>query len=100
IKKPWKEIGYSGKFDGASYVGFGYSLCLVDNTIGIQDSYMIWLCYTNNTERWEEAKNFVTFCFRENEDYEVKEFGARLVCDGDLEQDTNMSTLQDLPTES
>ncbi|GKE52021.1 hypothetical protein Tco_1487177 [Tanacetum coccineum] len=38
-------------------------------------------------EEWKEAKNFVTFCFLENEDIEVKVCGARVVCDEDLEQD-------------
>ncbi|GJT26297.1 NB-ARC domains-containing protein [Tanacetum coccineum] len=32
------------------------------------------------------------------ERYEVKECGARVVCDEDLEQDANLSMLQDLPT--
>ncbi|GJS97570.1 NB-ARC domains-containing protein [Tanacetum coccineum] len=52
------------------------------------------------TREWKEAKNFVTFCFKENnEDVEVKECGARLICDGDLQQDvTNLSMFQDLPT--
>ncbi|GJX80778.1 NB-ARC domains-containing protein [Tanacetum coccineum] len=42
------------------------------------------------TKVWEiierkEAKNVVTLCFDEDNDVEVKEFGARLICDGDLE---------------
>ncbi|GJZ76988.1 hypothetical protein Tco_0641660 [Tanacetum coccineum] len=41
-----------------------------------------------HTVRWEEAKNFVTFCLEENnnEDVEVKEFGVRLICDQDIQQ--------------
>ncbi|GJX98961.1 NB-ARC domains-containing protein [Tanacetum coccineum] len=57
---------------------------------GIKESYMIWLHYYKSTrfpERWEEAKNFVTFCFEdEGVYYEAKECGARVVCDEDLEQ--------------
>nr|GEW54279.1 zinc finger, CCHC-type [Tanacetum cinerariifolium] len=49
-------------------------------------------------ESWEEAKEFITFCFHEN-NVEVKECGVQLVCDEDLEQDdTNLSMLLDLPT--
>ncbi|GJU21045.1 NB-ARC domains-containing protein [Tanacetum coccineum] len=53
-----------------------------------------------NTRKWKEAKNFVTFCFEEdNEDIQVKDFGVRLIYDGDLQQDvTNLNMLQDLPT--
>nr|GEW03205.1 hypothetical protein [Tanacetum cinerariifolium] len=73
---------------------------LKNEVIGIQDSYMIWLQYTRVTWNWKEAKNFVTFCFKEdNEDIEVKECGARVVCDGDLHQDvTNLSMFEDLST--
>ncbi|GKE45523.1 hypothetical protein Tco_1472807, partial [Tanacetum coccineum] len=52
---------------------------------------------------WMEAKNFVTFSFKENNEdiVEVKECGERLICDGDSEQDVTMlSMLQDLPTSS
>ncbi|GJR88583.1 NB-ARC domains-containing protein [Tanacetum coccineum] len=51
---------------------------------GIHESYMIWLHYTNSIRGWEEVKNFVTFCLKENnEDVEVEEFCVRLVCDED-----------------
>ncbi|GJS49707.1 NB-ARC domains-containing protein [Tanacetum coccineum] len=68
--------------------------------VRIDESYMIWLHYTQNTRKWKEAKNFVTFCFEEdNEDIQVKDFGVRLIYDGDLQQDvTNLNMLQDLPT--
>ncbi|GJZ65687.1 hypothetical protein Tco_0622383 [Tanacetum coccineum] len=59
-----------------------------DKPIKINESYMIWLHYTSDIwEEWKEAKNFVTFCFLENENIEVKECGARVVSDEDLEQD-------------
>ena len=46
-----------------------------------------------------EAKNFVTFSLEENnEDVEVKEFGVRLICDEDIEQEADLSMLQGLPT--
>ncbi|GKA10956.1 NB-ARC domains-containing protein [Tanacetum coccineum] len=52
-------------------------------------------------KEWNEANNFVTFSFEENnEDIEVKECGVtRLICDGGPQQDdTNLTMLQDLPT--
>ncbi|GJR21417.1 NB-ARC domains-containing protein [Tanacetum coccineum] len=51
-------------------------------------------------EEWKKANSFATFCFEENnEDIEVKECGARLVCDEDLEQDdTSLRMLQNLST--
>ncbi|GJZ70670.1 NB-ARC domains-containing protein [Tanacetum coccineum] len=67
--------------------------------IRINESYMIWLLYTKSSmlsKSWKEAKNFVTFCFEVNEEIEVKECGVRLVCDEDLEQDTNLSMFGDL----
>ncbi|GKA16496.1 putative F-box/LRR-repeat protein 23 [Tanacetum coccineum] len=43
------------------------------------------------------SKNFVTFSFEENnEAYEVKECGARLLCDGDSQDVTNLGMFQDL----
>ncbi|GJV61067.1 hypothetical protein Tco_1467167 [Tanacetum coccineum] len=57
------------------------------------ESYMVWLHYTWNTSEWKEAKNVVTFCFDEDSGVEVKEFGARLICDGDLEQDVTNSII-------
>ncbi|GJU69777.1 vacuolar-sorting protein BRO1-like protein [Tanacetum coccineum] len=103
-KKPFGLIRYSVKnFDGASLGGcfpYYHREYFEDKPIRINESYMIWLHYTLDTSKWKEANNFVTFYFEENnEDIEVKECGARLVCDGDLEQDvTNLSMLQDLPT--
>ncbi|GJW42677.1 NB-ARC domains-containing protein [Tanacetum coccineum] len=103
-KKPFGLIRYSVKnFDGASLGGcfpYYHREYFEDKPIRINESYMIWLHYTGDTKEWKEANNFVTFYFEENnEDIEVKECGARLVCDGDLEQDvTNLSMLQDLPT--
>ncbi|PWA75712.1 NB-ARC domains-containing protein [Artemisia annua] len=105
-KKPRKFKGYSvNNFDGASMIKEDYyphifEEFLKKEVIGIHESYIIWLHYTRSTRRWKEGKNFVTFCFEENnEDVEVKECGARLICDGDLQQDdTNLSMFQDLPT--
>ncbi|GJX85343.1 putative RNA-directed DNA polymerase [Tanacetum coccineum] len=60
---------------------------------------MIWLHYTTSEiRRWKEAKNFVTFCFFEDEDIEVKEMGIRAVCDEDLDQEGDLSMFKDLPT--
>ncbi|GJU82286.1 NB-ARC domains-containing protein [Tanacetum coccineum] len=64
-----------------------------------KDEDYIWLHYTRYIEGWEEAKNFVTFSFEvNNEDVEVKEFGVRLICDEDIEQEAHLSMLQGLPT--
>ncbi|GKC05655.1 NB-ARC domains-containing protein [Tanacetum coccineum] len=64
-----------------------------ERPIRINESYMIWLHYTTATwKHWKKAKNFVTFCFK-NEDIEVKECGVRLVCDEDLEQDVINSSM-------
>ncbi|GJW75558.1 NB-ARC domains-containing protein [Tanacetum coccineum] len=104
-KKPFNTFeGYCVKnFDGASLITDNYfpvfTDYLKDEVIGIHESYMIWLRYTRDTWKWEEAKNFVTICFEENnEDVEVKEFGARLICDEDIQQETDLSMLQGLPT--
>lgn len=51
---------------------------------------MIW--------KLEEAEKFVTFCFKENEEIEVKECGVRLVWDEDLDQEADLSMFQDLTT--
>ncbi|GKB37507.1 NB-ARC domains-containing protein [Tanacetum coccineum] len=67
--------------------------------IRINESYMTWLHYEKNTrysQDWKEAKNFVTFCF-DDEDIEVKECGARVVCDEDLDQEGDLSMLKDFP---
>ncbi|GJY89191.1 NB-ARC domains-containing protein, partial [Tanacetum coccineum] len=104
-KNPFSTFkGFSVKnFDGVSiaknYIPYEIKVFLF--LIGTHDSYMIWLHYTRYTRRrWEEAKNFVTFSFFEenNEDVEVKEFGVRLICEGDIEQGAESSMLQGLPT--
>nr|GEV45066.1 NB-ARC domains-containing protein [Tanacetum cinerariifolium] len=89
-KRPFSKLkGYSVKnFDGSSLIP-NNSFCIIMNIGGIHESDMIWLHYTNLIEEWKEAKNFVTFSFEENnEDYEVKEFGVRLICDEDVQQGT------------
>ncbi|GJT60631.1 NB-ARC domains-containing protein [Tanacetum coccineum] len=94
-KRPRKYKGYSVKnFDGASLI---LEESFKDEVIGIHESYMI-LCYRRNRPGWKEAKNFVTFCFQENnEDVEVKECGVRLIGDEDIEQERDLSMLQGLP---
>ncbi|GJX80779.1 hypothetical protein Tco_0328928 [Tanacetum coccineum] len=96
-KIPRESIGYSIKnFDGSSLGGcfpHHYEESLKRKPIIINESYMIWLHYTWNTSEWKEAKNVVTFCLDEDNDVEVKEFGARLICDGDLEQDVTNSII-------
>ncbi|GJU07250.1 NB-ARC domains-containing protein [Tanacetum coccineum] len=100
-KKPCEYIGYSVKnFDGASLRHYYRYYFFEGKPIRISESYMIWLHYTRDARDWKEGKNFATFCFEENnEDIEVKECGARIICDEDLEQDdTKLSMLLDLPT--
>ncbi|GJS36996.1 NB-ARC domains-containing protein [Tanacetum coccineum] len=103
-KKPFNTFeGYSIKnFDGASiaenYFPIAFTEFLKRGVIGTQDSYMIWFRYTRYIREWIEAKNFVTFCFEEDEDIEMKEFGARLIFDEDIEQEAHLSMLQGLPT--
>nr|GEY17377.1 NB-ARC domains-containing protein [Tanacetum cinerariifolium] len=94
-KIPRASIGYSIKnFDGSSIGGCYERKCFEDMTIRMNEPYMVWLHYTWNTSEWKEAKNVVTFCFNEDNEYvEVKEFGARLICDGDLEQDVTNSII-------
>nr|GEX43817.1 NB-ARC domains-containing protein [Tanacetum cinerariifolium] len=93
-KKPFSTFeGYFVKnFDGAFlkkvYMDMG----------GNHESYMIWLHYRRDTKKWKEANNFVTFGFKENNELEVKEVGARLVFEEDLEQEADLSMLQGLPT--
>ncbi|GJV19018.1 NB-ARC domains-containing protein [Tanacetum coccineum] len=88
-KIPRESIGYSIKnFDGSSLGG-----CYIDMPIRMNEPYMVWLHYTWNTSEWKEAKNVVTFCLDEDNVVEVKEFGARLICDGDLEQDGTNSII-------
>ncbi|GKB04056.1 NB-ARC domains-containing protein [Tanacetum coccineum] len=92
-KIPRESIGYSIKnFDGSSLGGCYLRKRFEDMPIKIE-SYMVWLHYTWNTSEWKEAKNVVTFCFDEDSGVEVKEFGARLICDGDLEQDVTNSII-------
>ncbi|GJS44134.1 hypothetical protein Tco_0569177 [Tanacetum coccineum] len=84
-KKLCEFIAHSVKnFDGSS-LGNGYSYDLKEyfegKPIRNNESYMTWLHYEKNTQDWKEAKNFVTFCLYENDEIEVKEYGARLICD-------------------
>ncbi|PWA97516.1 NB-ARC domains-containing protein [Artemisia annua] len=99
-----KLKGYSVKnFDGASLnPNDEFPRNFQNEMIGIRDSYTTWLHYTNSdTWGWKEAKNFVTFSFEENnEEVEVKECGARLIFDQDLQQEDVTSMFQDLPTPS
>nr|GEV37759.1 NB-ARC domains-containing protein [Tanacetum cinerariifolium] len=102
-KNPRKLKGYSVKnFDGASLIPEDYyypHVFLKNKVIGVHKSYMIWLHFTRDAYKLEEAKNFVTFCFEENnEDVEVKECGVRLICDEDIQQGTHLNMLQGLPT--
>ncbi|GKF63443.1 hypothetical protein Tco_0186891 [Tanacetum coccineum] len=106
-KKPFSTAkGFSVKnFDGASldpnnYISRVCKEFLKRQVIGTQDSYMIWLQYTKSTWQWKEAKKFVTFSFFEenNEDFEVKECGVRLIYDEDIQQEADLSMLQGLPT--
>ncbi|GKE94315.1 retrovirus-related pol polyprotein LINE-1, partial [Tanacetum coccineum] len=60
--------------------------------IRVDESDMIWLHYTRELWKWKKAKNFVTYCFDENETIEVKECGARIVCDEDLDQEGDLRT--------
>ncbi|PWA41983.1 NB-ARC domains-containing protein [Artemisia annua] len=102
-KKPSTDFGYYVKnFDGA-YLGecnpFYYKEYFEGKPIKIDESDMIWLQYRRDTWKWKEAKNFCTFCFKENEGYEVKEMGVRVVCDEDLNQEAaDLSMFHDLPT--
>ncbi|PWA39049.1 NB-ARC domains-containing protein [Artemisia annua] len=100
-KKPSPDFGYYVKnFDGADlgecndcnpYYQWDY---FKGKPIRIDESHMIWLHYTNDIEDMEEAKNFVTFCFDENEKFEVKECGVRVVCD----EEADLIMFQDIPT--
>ncbi|GKF54358.1 hypothetical protein Tco_0161268 [Tanacetum coccineum] len=67
--------------------------------IRVDESDMIWLHYTTSElEKLEEAENFVTYCFYEDEDIEVKECGARIVWDEDLDEEGDLSMFEDVPT--
>ncbi|GJZ45966.1 NB-ARC domains-containing protein [Tanacetum coccineum] len=102
-KNQCARFGYSVKnFDGARLGGcnaFYYREYFSGKPIRADESDMIWLHYTTR-EIWklEEAKNFVTYCFYEDEDIEVKEMGVRLFCDEDLDQQVDLSMFEDLPT--
>ncbi|GKC16830.1 NB-ARC domains-containing protein [Tanacetum coccineum] len=98
-KRPFSFSGYRiKKFDGSSLYARHFNEFLQKEVIGIHESYMIWLLYKRKTREWKEAKNFVTFSLEENnEDVEVKEFGARLICDEDIQQEAHISMLQGLP---
>nr|GFA04940.1 NB-ARC domains-containing protein [Tanacetum cinerariifolium] len=98
-KKPFSKFKgfYVKNFDGASLSPYNYfppviKEFLKKEEIGIHESYMTWLHYRRDiwdTWKWEEAKNFVTFSFFEenNEDVEVKECGVKLICDEDSQQE-------------
>ncbi|KAI3745662.1 hypothetical protein L6452_08065 [Arctium lappa] len=63
----------------------------------------IILFHFTNRQNWElmKAKNFVTFSLEDygGHDFEVKEFGVRLVFDEDLQrEETGLSITEDLPT--
>ncbi|GKE44436.1 NB-ARC domains-containing protein [Tanacetum coccineum] len=102
-KKASKLRGFSVKiFNGASLIAksdipYVIKDFLKKEVIGIQDSYMIWLHYErakNIALGWKKAKNFVTVSLEENnEDFEVKESGVRLI--GDV---SNLTMFHDLPT--
>ncbi|GKB35742.1 NB-ARC domains-containing protein [Tanacetum coccineum] len=96
-KKSSKLKGYSVKnFDGALLVKEHYFPNIIENYLKDE---VILLHYTKSTWEWKEAKNFVTFCFAENnEDVEVKECGVRLICDEEIQQEADLSMLQGLPT--
>ncbi|GKC72498.1 NB-ARC domains-containing protein, partial [Tanacetum coccineum] len=99
-KKPFNTFkGYSVKnFDGAYLINYNYFPHVIEDylkeVIGIHGSYMIWLHNTRWTLSRKEAKNFVAFCFEENEDVEVKEFGVRLICDEDIEADISRISIE------
>ncbi|GKC37652.1 NB-ARC domains-containing protein [Tanacetum coccineum] len=103
-KRPFSFSGYRiKKFDGSSlytrdHYPRHFNEFLQKEVIGIHESYMILLRYKRKTREWKEAKNFVTFSLEENnEDVELKEFGARLICDEDIQQEAHISMLQGLP---
>lgn len=101
-KKPFTDFGYAVKnFDGA-YLGrcnpTYYRVYFMHKPIRIDESDMIWLHYTTSEiKKLKKAKNFVTFCFKD-EEIEVKEMGVRLVWDGDLDQEADLSMFHDIPT--
>ncbi|GKA84310.1 NB-ARC domains-containing protein [Tanacetum coccineum] len=101
-KSKWAFLGYDVEnFDG-DYLGscnpFYDAEYFEGKPIRVDESDMIWLHYTRELWKWKKAKNFVTYCFDENETIEVKECGARIVCDEDLDQEGDLSMFEDVPT--
>ncbi|GKD12645.1 NB-ARC domains-containing protein, partial [Tanacetum coccineum] len=102
-KSRWARFRYSVEnFDG-DYLGACYPYYhgeyFKGKPIRVDESDMIWLHYTTSElEKLEEAKNFVTYCFFEDETIEVKECGVRLVCDEDLDQEGELTMFEDVPT--
>ncbi|GJU93317.1 NB-ARC domains-containing protein [Tanacetum coccineum] len=94
-KIPSIHFGYSVEnFDGA-YLGRYdpnyYTEYFKGKPLRMDESDMIWLSYmTKYIRTLKEAKNFVTFCFDEIEDIEVKKMGVRLVCDEDSNQEEDI----------
>ncbi|GJW24295.1 hypothetical protein Tco_0038106 [Tanacetum coccineum] len=73
----------------------GGALCL----FGDYRTDWSWRSYTTSEiGKLKRAKDFVTYCFNEDEDIEVKECGVRLVCDEDLDQEGDLSMFEDVPT--
>ncbi|GJY50405.1 NB-ARC domains-containing protein [Tanacetum coccineum] len=102
-KSQWACLGYDVEnFDG-DYLGscdpFYRAEYFGRKPIRVDESDMIWLHYTTSElEKLEEAENFVTYCFDENETIEVKECGARIVCDEDLDEEGELTMFEDVPT--
>nr|XP_043616216.1 disease resistance protein RPV1-like [Erigeron canadensis] len=93
-------LGYSVKnFDGVFIDGVPPIYSTGDDEVNI----MTWLHFKTCNSEWKEAKNFVTFSFRD-EDIELKECSVRLICDQqqDLkeEQETVLDIIQQLPPQS
>ncbi|GKD27596.1 hypothetical protein Tco_1233810, partial [Tanacetum coccineum] len=102
-KRPSASFGYHVEnFDG-DYLGscdpYYRREYFKGKPIRVDESDMIWLHYTTRElEKLEEAENFVTYCFDEDEEIEVKECGARIVCDEDLDEEGDLSMFEDVPT--
>ncbi|KAJ9556375.1 hypothetical protein OSB04_010989 [Centaurea solstitialis] len=64
----------------------------------VHESDIIWFHFTKENPIWMKAKNFASFSFGDSDDVEVKECGVRLVFDEDIEGETDLSIIQDLPT--
>ncbi|GKE32545.1 hypothetical protein Tco_1451867, partial [Tanacetum coccineum] len=77
---------YLGRYDPNYYTEY-----FKGKPLRMDESDMIWLSYmTKYIRTLKEAKNFVTFCFDEIEDIEVKKMGVRLVCDEDSNQEEDI----------